>query len=209
MGWDRLENTCRILPDAVGTQPRGSLKVAPGLVSASMTDPAALPNFGPASFPVSPSQGSAEWTSADPASVDVRADAELPLRERVLRALAGGGYQATLDDDGDVEVSVQEQKLFVRCVDTVPPLMRVFGQWLMDDLPADELDRLRAANAVTAAVNLAKATVHGDRLEVAVDLLAGDDFHLPSLLDASMDAVLGCVRSWHATVLDLGGHLDM
>lgn len=174
-----------------------------------MTDPAALPNFGPASFPVPPSQVPVSPVPAGPASVDVRADAELPLRERVLRALAGGGYQARLDDDGDVEVSVQEQKLFVRCADTVPPLMRVFGQWLMDDLPADELDRLRAANAVTAAVNLAKATVHGDRLEVAVDLLAGDDFHLASLLDASMDAVLGCVRSWHATVLDLGGHLDM
>jgi hypothetical protein len=127
----------------------------------------------------------------------------------VLRALTGGGYRAAIDDDGDVEVSVQEQTLFIRCADTVPPLMRVFGQWLMDDLPAGELDRLRAANAVTAAVNLAKATVHGDRLEVAVDLLAGDDFHLPSLLNASMDAVLGCVRSWHATVLDLGGHFDM
>jgi hypothetical protein len=137
-----------------------------------MTDPAALPNFGPA-FPVSPpppsrpgsGSGPVEWTS-----VDVRANTELPLplRERVLRALAGGGYQAELDDDGDIEVSVQEQTLFVRCADTVPPLMRVFGQWLMDDLPADELDRLRAANAVTAAVNLAKATVHGDRLEVAV-----------------------------------------
>ena len=58
---------------------------------------------------------------------------------------------------------------------------------------------------MTASVNLAKATVHEDRLTVAVDLLAGDDFHLPSLLDASMDAVLGCVRSWHATVLELIG----
>jgi hypothetical protein len=105
-------------------------------------------------------------------------------------------------------VTVQEQMLFVRCIDSVPPLMRVFGQWLIADLPHSELAQLRAANAVTAAVNLAKATVHEDRLTVAVDLLAGDDFHLPSLLDASMDAVLGCVRSWHATVLELTGRPD-
>jgi hypothetical protein len=117
-----------------------------------------------------------------------------------MTALLGAGYRPAVDDDGDVAVTVQEQLLFVRCVDSAPPLMRVFGQWLMDDLPAGELVRLRAANAVTA---LAKVTVDEDRLTVAVDLLAGDDFHLPSLLHASMDAVLGCVRSWHATVLDL------
>lgn len=150
---------------------------------AVMTDPAALPTFGlpPASGP-------------PPA---------LPLRDRVVAALRGAGHRPAVDEDGDVAVTVQEQLLFVRCVDSVPPLMRVFGQWLMDDVPCDELARLRAANAVTASVNLAKATVDEDRLAVAVDLLAGDDFHLPSLLDASLDAVLGCVRSWHATVLQL------
>lgn len=130
-------------------------------------------------------------------------DGLLPLRDRVARALAGGGHPCVIDGDGDVAVAVQDQKLFVRCVDSVPPLIRVFGQWLMDDLPADELARLRAANAVTASVNLVKASVHADRLVVAVDLVVGDDFHLPSLLDASLDAVLGCVRSWHDTVLEL------
>ena len=127
------------------------------------------------------------------------------LRGRVLDALAEGGYEPQVDDDGDVAVVFSGQKLFVRCVDSTPPMMRVFGQWLMDDVPGDELIRLRAANAVTANVNLVKATAHDDRVVVAVDLLAGDDFHLESLLDASMDAILGCVRTWYVTVLELAG----
>jgi hypothetical protein len=197
---------------------------------AVMTDPAALPTFGlpPASGPQpppaspvgSPSVGPVADVTAvrvpagtgavdgAPAGGRTRDDATRgagegpgPLLDRVVAALSGAGHRPAVDEDGDVAVTVQEQLLFVRCVDSVPPLMRVFGQWLMDDVPGDELARLRAANAVTASVNLAKATVDEDRLAVAVDLLAGDDFHLPSLLDASLDAVLGCVRSWHAAVL--------
>ena len=198
-----------------------------------MTDPAALPDFSAPGFRLSdlgtvgapsnlglPPVGSGQVHGAAPATIGgagpvggpgdgVAARPPVaglpPLRERVVRALVDAGYPAGIDEDGDVAVTVAEQRLFVRCVDSSPPLMRVFGLWLMDDLPDDELARLRAANLVTASVNLAKATVHGDRLEVAVDLLAGDGFHLPSLLDASLDAVLGCVRSWHDAVLELSG----
>jgi hypothetical protein len=163
-------------------------------------DPAALPTFGLTAVPdPQPSAAGSAGPAAD------RPQQIAPLRDRVVAALADAGYRPSVDDDGDVAVTVQEQLLFVRCVDSVPPLMRVFGQWLVDGLPADDLVRLRAANAVTASVNLAKATVHDDRLTVAVDLLAGDGFHLPSLLHASMDAVLGCVRSWHDTVLESAG----
>jgi hypothetical protein len=199
---------------------------------AVMTDPAALPTFGlpPASGPPPPPASPAGSSPAGPAAdaTTARVPAGTPavdsapegsrtrddagqgpgegsgsLRDRVVAALHGAGHRPAVDEDGDVAVTVQEQRLYVRCVDSVPPLMRVFGQWLMDDVPHDELARLRAANAITASVNLAKATVDEDRLAVAVDLLAGDGFHLPSLLDASLDAVLGCVRSWHATVLQL------
>lgn len=152
-----------------------------------MTDPAALPSFG--------------LLGPDPAGT--APDEPVTLRDRAFDALVEAGYDAEVDEDGDLTVTIQGQRLFVRCVDSLPPLMRVFGQWLVDDLPADELVRLRAANAVTATVNLAKATVHDDRLVVAVDLLAGDEFHLPSLLQASVDAVLGCVRTWYGTALEL------
>jgi hypothetical protein len=144
-----------------------------------MTDPTSLP-----SFPPSPD--------------------EHPLRGRVLDALIDESMEPSIDEDGDVAIQLQEQMLFVRCLDTEPPMMRVFGQWLLDDsLAGDELTRLRAANAVTAALNLVKVTVHADRLAVAVDLVVGDEVDLRPLLSATLEAVLGSVRTWHQTVTQL------
>jgi hypothetical protein len=130
---------------------------------------------------------------------------EHPLRGRVLDALLDEGYRPDVDEDGDVAIRVQGQQLFVRCMDTAPPLMRVFGQWMIgDDVPGGELTRLRAANAVVGALNLVKATVVEDRLVIAVDLVVSDSMDLRSLLGATMDAVLGSVQMWHATVLEYG-----
>lgn len=141
-----------------------------------MTDPTSLP-----SFPPPPD--------------------EHPLRGRVLDALLDEGLQPSIDEDGDVAIRVQDQMVFVRCLETSPPMMRVFGQWLLDDsLVGDELTRLRAANAVTGGLNLVKVTVHADRLAVAVDLIVGDGMDLPPLLTATLEAVLGSVRTWHQTV---------
>ncbi|GAB3253680.1 T3SS (YopN, CesT) and YbjN peptide-binding chaperone 1 [Kineosporia babensis] len=144
-----------------------------------MTDPTSLP-----SFPPPPD--------------------EHPLRGKVLDAMIDEGHQPRIDEDGDVAVSVQEQMLFVRCLDTQPPMMRVFGQWLLDDsLAGDEITRLRAANAVTSALNLVKVTVNADRLAVAVDLIVADEMDLGPLLTATLEAVLGSVRTWHQTVQQL------
>jgi hypothetical protein len=131
---------------------------------------------------------------------------EHPLRGRALDALIDAGLQPSLDAEGDIAVRVSDQLLFVRCADSVPPLMRVFGQWqLDDDLAVDELTRLRAANVVTSALNLVKVTVHGDRLLVAVDLVVGDGVALSALLTATLDAVLGSVQTWYRTVRELLG----
>jgi hypothetical protein len=130
--------------------------------------------------------------------------AQGPLRDRVVVALTEQGYEPTVDDDGDVSVVVQGQQVFVRCMDTVPELMRVFGQWLIgDEVPGDVLVRLSAANAVTAALNLVKVTVHQDRLVVAVDLVVSEALALRALLAATLDASVSAVQTWHATVLDL------
>jgi hypothetical protein len=129
---------------------------------------------------------------------------EHPLRGRVLDVLLDERLEPSIDEDGDVVVLVQEQRLFVRCLDTKPPMMRVFGQWLLDGSDgADELTRLRAANAVTSGLNLVKVTVHADRLAVAVDLIISDGTELTPLLTATLDAVLGSVHTWHQTVHQL------
>jgi type III secretion system-like peptide-binding chaperone len=134
-------------------------------------------------------------------------EGEHPLRGRVLDALLDDGHEPTIDEDGDVALRVQDQRIFIRCLDTVPPMMRVFGQWLVDDdVAPDELTRLRAANAVTGAVNLVKVTVHDDRLAVVVDLLVPAGLDLRPLLGATIDAVLGSVRTWYSTVTQLAGN---
>ena len=126
------------------------------------------------------------------------------LRGRVLDSLLDEGFRPEIHEDGDVAVRVQGQQLFVRCLETMPPLMRVFGQWMIgEDVPGDELTRLRATNSVVGALNLIKATVVENRLVVAVDLVVNDATDLRSLLSASIEAVLGSVQMWHATVLEL------
>jgi hypothetical protein len=79
----------------------------------------------------------------------------------------------------------------------------------VDDVEYDELLYLRAANAVTGAINLVKVTVHGDALVVAADLLLslggaelGDDA-LAALVSSTVDAVLGTAQTWHSTVQEL------
>lgn len=127
-----------------------------------------------------------------------------PLRGLVLDALLDEGYRPTIDEDGDVAFKAQGQPIYIRCLETVPPQLHVFGQWAIgDDASTDELDRLRACNAVTATLNLVKTTVHGDRLVVAVDLLWSDSFDLRPLLVATVDALLGSMQTWHRTLLEL------
>jgi len=139
----------------------------------------------------------------DPTSMPSFPD-EHPLRSRVLDVLLDDGHEPTIDSDGDLVLRTQDQTVFVRCLDTRPPMMRVFGQWLLDEsLPGSELVKLRAANAVTGALNLVKVTLHEDRLSVAVDLVVGDDLALGPLMASTLDAVLGSVRTWHATVTEM------
>jgi hypothetical protein len=45
--------------------------------------------------------------------------------------------------------------------------------------------------------------VNADRLAVAVDLIVADGMDLGPLLSATLEAVLGSVRTWHQTVTQL------
>jgi hypothetical protein len=145
-----------------------------------VTDPTALPEFAP------------------PPDDD-------PLRGRVFETLLDEGFRPAVDEDGDVAFRAQGQLLFVRCLPTEPPLIRVFGQWVEHDVPGGELTRLRAANAVVGRFNLIKATVVDDRLVVAVDLVISDGIALAPLRGASIEAVLHSVQTWYAAVREYAG----
>ncbi len=150
-----------------------------------MTDPTALPN--PAALP----------------NLGLVVD-DHPLRARVTEVLRDEGYRPEIDEDGDVVARVEGQPMFVRCFTTEPPLMRVSSQWMIgEDIPGDELYRLRAANAMTGVLNLIKVTVLDDRLVIAVDLVVHDAMDLHVLLPATLDAVRSGVQTWHSTLLQL------
>ena len=166
-----------------------------------VSDPTSLPSFGvlPAAVPgVAPVPG--PGFPGDPAFAGQ--DGAVALRERVFAAQLDEGFRPAVDEDGDVAYRAQGQQLFVRCLDTSPPLVRVFGQWIEHDVPGGELTRLRAANAVVGAMNLVKATVVEDRLVVAVDLVVADGLDLRSLLAATSEALLQSVQAWYASVFE-------
>jgi hypothetical protein len=165
----------------------------------------------------SPSAALSASSGADPEAVPTLAgldDAQdvargLRLRTRVVAVLEAQGMGTSIDDQGDVVIQAGDQTVFVSVIATLPPFLRVFGSWLVDDADYDELLYLRAANAVTGAINLVKVTVHGDALVVAADLLLSlggdelDDAGLSALVSSTVDAVLGTAQTWHHTVDEL------
>lgn len=150
-----------------------------------VTDPTSMPSFG-AVPGAPPRDGNA-------------------LRGRVFDALQQEGYRPGIDEDGDVAFRAQGHQLFVQCLDSVPPLVRVMGQWLERDVPGGELIRLRAANAVVGAMNLIKVTVVDDVVVVAVDFIVTDGLDLRPLLHPTVEAVIESMQAWRAAAHEYGG----
>jgi hypothetical protein len=124
---------------------------------------------------------------------------EHPLRGRVLDVLIDDGLAPVLDDDGDVAFVLQEQKIFARCADGPPEMLRVFGQWRITPTAAGghELAWQRAASVVNATHHLAKVGVHDGILVVAADCLVTEGAPLEVLVRTSTQAVLAAVAGWH------------
>lgn len=146
-----------------------------------MTDPTALPSFPPPRD-------------------------DHPLRGRILDVLIDEGFRPDLGKDGDVSVKVQGQQLIIRSVDgkpdgSQPAMMRVFGQWQIGaGVPQDELARLRAANHLTARLNVVKVSVHDRLLLVSAEYLVFSGTDLRRLLLSTFQGLLGAVRLWHQQV---------
>jgi hypothetical protein len=142
-----------------------------------MTDPTSLPNFPP---------------TPD----------EHPLRGRVLDALIDEGYEPNIDPDGDVAFTVQEQQLFVRCMEGDFTVMRVFGQWQVgDEVPQDLLSQLRACNELTLRLNVVKAGIANGTLVVTGEHVIAPETDLRALLDVTTQLVLSAVHLWHETIM--------
>ena len=141
-----------------------------------MTDPTSLPNFPP------------------PPS-------EHPLRGRVLDALIDEGFEPNIDQDGDVAFTVQDQQLFVRCMEGDFTIMRVFGQWQVgDDVPQDLLSQLQACNELTLRLNVVKAGIANGTLVVTGEHVIALETDVSGLLVVTTQLVLSAVHMWHEII---------
>jgi hypothetical protein len=142
-----------------------------------MTEPTSLPNFPPP-------------------------PGEHPLRGRVLDALIDEGFEPNIDDDGDVAFSMQDQQLFVRCMEGDFTIMRVFGQWQIgDEVPHDALTQLLACNELTLSLNVVKTGIANQTLVVTGEHVIGADTDVKGLLMVTTQLVLSAVHMWHETIM--------
>ncbi len=141
-----------------------------------MTDPTSLPNFPP------------------PPGVH-------PLRGRVLDALIDEGFEPNIDQDGDVAFTVQEQQLFVRCLEADFTIMRVFGQWqLGEEVPQDLLTQLQACNELTLSLNVVKTGIANGTLVVTGEHVVVPEADVKALLLVTIQLVLSAVHMWHERI---------
>ena len=157
-----------------------------------MSDPTALPNFSP-----QPAQGGG--TEPEP---------EAPLRDRVIAAAKDIGLEPSIDDEGDVAFVFSEQQMFIRCADDESNVLRVFGQWALEEpVPTDPAERLQVCNDLNIAFNLVKAAVSGDTLLVTSEHILPRGADLRGLLGLALPLLLQGVQLWHqrATGQELTG----
>jgi len=144
-----------------------------------MTDPTSLPNFPP------------------PAD-------EHPLRGRVLDVLVDLGVQPNIDTDGDVAFRVTDQQLFLRCSEGEVEIMRVFGQWqVQEELLGDRLKLHETCNELNLNMNCVKTGVAGSTLVVTSEHLVTAGADLSTLVQVSIQVILSAVQLWHQRVLGI------
>lgn len=145
-----------------------------------MSDPTAMPNFPP------PSQ-------------------EHPLRGLVLDALKDLKLEPDLDKEGDVSFKVNDQQLFVRCLEKDVKIMRVFGQWqIADPVPADKIIQLSVCNDLNLSMTMVKTGLGPNALVVTSEHVITSNEAVKPLMTVSIQIVLATVQAWHERVVKLG-----
>ncbi len=149
-----------------------------------MSDPTALPNFSP--------------QPAGDGGPETEPETEAPLRDRVLEAAQELGLEPSIDNEGDVAFVFSEQQMFIRCADDESNVLRVFGQWALEEpVPTDPVERLQVSNDLNVAFNLVKAAVSGDTLLVTSEHILPRGADIRGLLGLALPLVLQGVQLWH------------
>ena len=101
------------------------------------------------------------------------------------------GLQPNLDNDGDVAFTVNDQQLFVRCSEGEVEIMRVFGQWqIQEDMLADRLHLHETCNELNLNMNCVKTGVAGSTLVVIGEHLTTPGADLSTMLQVSIQVIL-------------------
>ena len=120
----------------------------------------------------------------------------------MLDALIDEGFEPNIDQDGDVAFTVQDQQLFVRCMEGDFTIMRVFGQWQVGtEVPQDALSQLKACNELTLRLNVVKAGIANGTLVVTGEHVIAPETDLRALLVVTTQLVLSAVHLWHETIM--------
>jgi hypothetical protein len=119
----------------------------------------------------------------------------------VLDALIDEGFEPNIDEDGDVAFTVQDQQLFVRCMEGDFTIMRVFGQWQVgEEVPQDPLLQLQACNELTLSLNIVKAGIANGTLVVTGEHVIAPETDVKALVVVTTQLVLSAVHMWHETI---------
>ena len=146
-----------------------------------MSDPTALPNF-----------------TNQPDANGTEAPEQPPLRDQVVEALTAINLEPSIDKEGDVSFVFSEQQMFIRCTDDDSNVLRVFGQWALEDpVPTDPMERLQVCNDLNVAFNLVKTAVAGDTLLVTSEHILPRGADVRGLLGLAVPLVLQGVQLWH------------
>lgn len=145
-----------------------------------MSDPTALPNFPPPRD-------------------------EHPLRGLVLDALQDLGLEANLDKEDDVSFKVNDQSMFVRCIENSGVrIMRVFGQWQVGaQVPQDKVMQLSVCNDLNLSMTMVKTGIGQDNLVVTSEHLVTSDDAVKDLVGTSIQIILATVQAWHERITKL------
>ena len=156
-----------------------------------MTDPTSLPNFTP--------QAPTPTPNGAPTS-------DTPVRDRIIGILKGLEIDATVDDDGDIEFAIVDDKgisttLFARIAEGDLALVRFFGQWqLAEPVSADRNERLARCNDMTMQLNIVKMTLVQESLVVSAEHVVTPNADLDILVPLSINHILQSVgfffQSW-------------
>ncbi|MGL5911808.1 MAG: T3SS (YopN, CesT) and YbjN peptide-binding chaperone 1 [Phycicoccus sp.] len=149
-----------------------------------MTDPTSLPNFPPPPD-------------------------EHPLRGRVLDVLVDLGLAPNIDSDGDVAFTANDQQLFIRCTEGDVQVMRVFGQWqIQDDLAGDRMKLFETCNELNLNMNHLKTGLAGTTLVVTGEHVVTPGADVSTLVQVSVQVVLSGVHIWHQRMLGIDPAAD-